>query len=300
MTREEVTRGLERAFMAVGYQELAARRKRRKRSPTLTSCADRGRAATTLSCLAERAGTMTNPKISPTADPRVRIAGYGARNWRTEVQDEPGADWVITGPCYLTKADALLMVDETVSRHFGEPAWSTVNALKAQVERLSAENAELQRKVYAEKRHNGALMVDADRRERRALALLPDCEAHRQELQYLRHCVSWYWHNMNDTEEARHGIVGMLGNTVLSLKDRPDYTVTAAELCGWLEKAIAAQNKPLRRTSYPTLADCLRSAHGDCDHDSACGDVIAEVVEALGLVLAEQPARCKPVKAARR
>jgi hypothetical protein len=226
---------------------------------------------------------MNEPKISSTADPRVRIACYGARNWCTQVQDEPGADWSVTGPACLTKAEALLTVDETVSRHFGEPTHDRIRSLMAQVKRLTAENAELQAKVYAEKRHNGALMVDGDRRERRALDLLPDCEAHKRELHYLRHMASWNWHCMNDAEEARHAIVGALGNTVLSLKDRPDYTVSAGELCTWLEKAIAKQDKPLGRKSYPTLADCLRSDSHGCEHEGLSAELVTDIARSLGL-----------------
>lgn len=241
--------------------------------------------------------------ITPTKDPRVRVANHGPRNWRTEVQDEPGAAWDITGPPYASKAEALLHVDETVSRCFEVPTGQAVSVreLQARIERLEAEKSELAAKLYQEKRHVAALMVDADRREQRALDRLPDCEAHRSELQYLRHCVSWYWHNMNDSDEARHGIVAALGNVVLDLRSTPGTftsgTVKASDLVAWLEKAIDAQNKPLRRTSFPTLADCLRSAHGDCDHAGVCGDVIADVAEALGLVLATQPERCKPAKA---
>jgi hypothetical protein len=242
---------------------------------------------------------MTNPKISPTADPRVRIAGYGARNWRTEVQDRVDAEiWYITGPCYLTKAEALLSVDETVSRHFGEPTHDRIRSLMAQVERLTAERDDLAKKLSREENHVAALMVDGDRREQRAMALLPDCEAHRRELQYLRHCASWYWHNMNDSDEARAAVVTALMLTARNAREAgPDATVKAADIADWLEAAVKKQNRPLHRTSFPTMADCLRSAHGDCDHDAVCGDVIAEVVEALGLTLAEQPAKCKPAKA---
>lgn len=204
----------------------------------------------------------------------------------------------VTGPTGMRH-----MVEETVSRHFGEPTHDRIRSLMAQVERLTAEKADLAEKLSREKDRATALYVDGDRREQRALALLPDCDAHKRELQYLRHCVSWYWHSMNDSEEARMRIVGALGKTVLDLRHAPGTfttgTVKASDLLAWLEKAIDAQDKPLRRISFPTLADCLRSAHGGCDHDAICGDVIAEVAGALGLTLAEQPARCKPARAAR-
>jgi hypothetical protein len=237
---------------------------------------------------------MTYPKISATADPRIRLAQHGPKNFRTEVQDEPGADWSITGPVYLTKAEALLMVDETVSRHFGEPTHDRIRSLMAQVEHLTAERDALQRKVYEEKRRNGALRVDGDRREQRALALLPDCEAHRRELQYLRHCVSWYWHCMNDSDEARGAMaLSLTMNAQRAREAGPDATLKAADVAEWLEKAATRQDKPLSRHLYPALADCLRSAHGDCDHDGVCGDVVAEVVAALGLTLADQSAPCQ-------
>ena len=56
-----------------------------------------------------------------THDPRVRVVSHGTGNWRTEVQDEPGASWDITGPPYPTKAEALLHVDETAARCFDIP-----------------------------------------------------------------------------------------------------------------------------------------------------------------------------------
>ena len=161
---------------------------------------------------------------------------------------------------------------------------STLAELQAQVERLTAEKAELQAKVYAEKRHNGALIADADRREQRALALLPDCEAHRRELHYLRHLASWNWHIMNDAEEARQAIVGALGNTVLAI-ERGAFgpTVNTADLLTWLEKAIAKQDRPLGRKSYPTLADCLRSPAGTCEHEGLSADLVFDIAKALGL-----------------
>jgi hypothetical protein len=52
--------------------------------------------------------------MAVTDDPRVRVTCYGPGNWRTEVQDEPGADWDITGPPHVTKTTALLTVPEVV------------------------------------------------------------------------------------------------------------------------------------------------------------------------------------------
>jgi hypothetical protein len=151
------------------------------------------------------------------------------------------------------------------------------------IAQLEVRNAELARKVNQLRDSNAALMVDGDRREQRALALLPDCDAHRSELQYLRHMVSWYWDRMNSAEEARQAIVGALGKTVLDLSVNPDYTVSAGELSSWLEKAIDKQKKPLARHGYPTLADCLRSAAGTCEHDGISDAVKNEIAGALDL-----------------
>jgi hypothetical protein len=151
------------------------------------------------------------------------------------------------------------------------------------IRQLEARNAELERKVNDLCSSNGALMVDADRRERRAAQNALSCTEHGKEIQYLRHVASWYWQCMNDSDEARHAIVGALGKTVLDLSVNPDYTVTAAELSGKLQKAIDKQNKPLRRHGYPTLADCLRSAAGGCEHEGISDAVKKEIAEALGL-----------------
>jgi hypothetical protein len=231
---------------------------------------------------------MSEPKITPTADPRVRIAYLGPRNWRTEVRESVNGSWCVTGPAHLTRAEALLSVDGVVSRHFGEPTHDRIRSLMAQVERLTAQRDELQAKVYAEKRHNGALMVDADQRERRAAENALSCTEHGKEIQYLRHMVSWEWNSMNDSEDARMAIVSALGNTVLAIKRGaagPDGTLKADDVAKWLEEAIAKQDKPLRRHGYPTLADCLRSAAGTCEHEGVSEDVKKEIAEALGLAV---------------
>jgi hypothetical protein len=241
---------------------------------------------------------MSAPKISPTADPRVRIACHGARNWRTEVQDSVDNEiWYITGPPYESRAVALACVDGTVSRHFGEPTHDALRTLRAQVERLTAEKAELAEKLSHEKDRATALYVDGDRREQRALALLPDCEAHRRELQYLRHCVSEYWHAMNDSDQARRAIVSANQLTARNLSGGgPDATVKAADVATWLMRNVDKQDKALKRHVFPTQADCLRSAAGGCEHESICDDVKADIAEVLGLVLADAPARCKAAK----
>jgi len=244
---------------------------------------------------------MSEPRIYPTADARVRIACHGPRNWRTEVQSEPGASWVVIEMPHFTRAEALLQVPHIVRVYFGEAdkASAEVKALQERVHQLTAENAGLAEKLRQEKNRSAALLVDGDRREQRALALLPDCDAHRRELQYLRHCAGEYWHAMNDSDQARRAIVGALGKTVLSLEASPGYTVKAAELAAWLQAAIDKQDKPLKRHVFPNQADCLRSAAGECRHEGICDDVKADIAEALGLVLAAEPARCKPVKAKR-
>lgn len=60
--------------------------------------------------------------VTPTRDKRVRIAGYGPGNWRTEVPTEDGlTGWDITGPPYATKAEALSRVDYALWVSYGEP-----------------------------------------------------------------------------------------------------------------------------------------------------------------------------------
>lgn len=56
-----------------------------------------------------------------TKNPRIRITNHGAENWRTEAQDIPRTPWVITGPPYATKAEALLHVDYAAWIALGEP-----------------------------------------------------------------------------------------------------------------------------------------------------------------------------------
>jgi len=225
---------------------------------------------------------MGYPKISPSADPRVRIVQHAARNFRTEVQDQAGeGTWHVTGYAHGTRAEALLTVDDVCTRHFGPPTHDRIRALMAQVERLTAERADLAEKLSREKDRATALYVDGDRREQRALDLLPDCEAHRRELHYLRHMASWNWHAMNDAEQARQAIVTALILTARGID--PDSTVKGADVAGWLLKAVDAQDKPLRRKSYPTLADCLRSDSHGCAHDGLSADLVADIAKGLGL-----------------
>lgn len=54
--------------------------------------------------------------MSATKDKRVRVINHGKENWRTEVLDN--GQWVITGPPYATKTEALLYVDYVVKYCF--------------------------------------------------------------------------------------------------------------------------------------------------------------------------------------
>jgi hypothetical protein len=148
-----------------------------------------------------------------------------------------------------------------------------------EIARLRARVAELEGKVSQLRSSNGALMVDGDRRERRAAEAALDCTEHGRELQYLRHCTSWYWSQMNDAEDARQAIVG--GLLVTAQRLRPDVTFTGTELAGMLQKAVDRQNGPLNRKGYPSLADCIRA--GGCDHDGLSDDVRADIARVLGL-----------------
>lgn len=158
-----------------------------------------------------------------------------------------------------------------------------VRRLQARVDLLTAQNAELQAKVRRYQGGNGALMVDADRRERRAAENALSCTEHGKELQYLRHTVSWYWAAMVQQESARQGVVMANQNTAGRMRGHgPDAMVRASDVADWLEKNVDAQNKVLRRPAgYPTLADCLRA--GGCEHDGLADGVKAEIAAALQL-----------------
>jgi hypothetical protein len=156
--------------------------------------------------------------------------------------------------------------------------------MQARIDQLTAANAELSRKVSQLRSSNGALMVDADRREQRARLIAEDCEAHGREIQYLRHCASWYWQSMNDSDEARQAVVTANMLTARNLREHgADATVKAADVAGWLDKNTGKQDKALRRHGYPTLADCLRSTAGKCEHDGLSSQVKADIVKELGL-----------------
>lgn len=153
-----------------------------------------------------------------------------------------------------------------------------------EIERLRGQVAELEGKVSQLRSGNGALMVDADRRERRAAEAALSCTEHGRELQYLRHCVSWYWDSMNVSDQARMAIVSANLLTAKGLREGHwGEQVDAAEVAEWLEKNADAQKRPLKGRAYPTLADCIRA--GGCDHDGLSDDVKRDIAEALGLAV---------------
>jgi hypothetical protein len=158
---------------------------------------------------------------------------------------------------------------------------SEIQSLREQAERLAARNTELERELHQEQRRYAALSVDADRREQRALRLLPDFQAHRGEIQYLRHMTSWYWNQAQSADEARHAITGPLQATAIRLCAGTDATVKATDVAGWLDRAIDQEKKPLSRKGYRALADCLRE--GGCDHDGLSEQVKADIILVLGL-----------------
>jgi hypothetical protein len=81
--------------------------------------------------------TIDGPeRTRTTQDPRIRLAKYGNRCIRTEVRDEPGADWDITGPPYLTWAQARAAVDDVRADYFGELPGR--GALVLRIEQLEA------------------------------------------------------------------------------------------------------------------------------------------------------------------
>jgi hypothetical protein len=149
------------------------------------------------------------------------------------------------------------------------------------IDQLTAQVAELRAKVRQYQSSNGALMVDADRREQRAALHAEDCAEHGRGLRYLRHLTGWYWAAMVQQESARQAVVMMNLNTAKRMRELgADATVKAADVAGWLEKNVDAQQRVLRRPSgFPTLADCARA--GGCEHDGLSDDVKTEVAEAL-------------------
>lgn len=78
-------------------------------------------------------------KTRTTQDPRIRLAKYDNRCIRTEVRDEPGAEWSITGPVYFTWAQARAAVDDVRADYFGELPGR--GALLLRIEQLEREAA---------------------------------------------------------------------------------------------------------------------------------------------------------------
>jgi hypothetical protein len=152
------------------------------------------------------------------------------------------------------------------------------------VTRLEDENARLREELATEKRTSAAWFVDADRRERRALDLLPDCDAHKREIQYLRHMASWCWDSAQRAEGARGAIVAELILAARGLQHQAE-PVPVHVVAEALTKAVGGQKKALARRSYPTFADCLRA--GGCDHDGLSADLKAEIAEAPGSTASE-------------
>lgn len=213
----------------------------------------------------------------------IEICAGTSREWERS-GTKPVCPVCLRGPRELNvprPVRRLGIYEGTVPAHADRPA--PMDSKDKEIERLQWQVATLVDKVSQLRSSNAALMVDGDRREQRALALLPDCDAHRRELQYLRHCVSWYWDNAQTAEEARQAIVA--GLLVTARRLRPDVTFTGAELAGMLEKAVDRQKGPLKRKGYPTLADCIRA--GGCDHDGLSDAVKADIAEALGLAVTE-------------
>jgi hypothetical protein len=139
----------------------------------------------------------------------------------------------------------------------------------------------LRAELAAERDRSAALLVDADRREQRALDLLPDCGAHKREIQYLRHMASWCWESAQRAEEARQAVVSELELAADRVSERAE-PVPAHVVAEALRRAAGRQEKALARHGHPTFADCQR--RGGCDHDGLSDEVKAGIAEALGLV----------------
>jgi len=145
----------------------------------------------------------------------------------------------------------------------------------ARIAQLEAENERLRERVTRLESRCGHLMVDADRREERALRQAESCEYHGEEIQRLRHMADWCWSNGNRQESARQSIVMVL--FMLADKCEASESVPGAEVASWLRKAIDAQRKTGREPGFPTFADCQRA--GGCDHP-ALSPSLSEAVRA--------------------
>jgi hypothetical protein len=145
---------------------------------------------------------------------------------------------------------------------------------------LEAENEKLRDRVSVLEARCGHLMVDADRREERARKIAESCAEHGTEITYLRHMASWCWSDAQKEGAARRAIVGALQVLIRDrLGDgRGDGTVPVPALAAWLHKAIDAQNRPMRKHGFPTLADCQRA--GGCEHDALSPELAAVALAA--------------------
>jgi hypothetical protein len=131
----------------------------------------------------------------------------------------------------------------------------------------------------AELRRSAALMVDGDRRERRAAEAALSCDEHGREIRYLRHMASLCWDDAQRAEEARQGIVRALIVAAQNLEGRTE-PVPAEVVARVLLKAVDGQDKALKRPRSPYAA-CL---HGDggCGHDGLSDSLKAALAAAPG------------------
>jgi len=122
----------------------------------------------------------------------------------------------------------------------------------------------LRRRVAELERRCAALMVDADRREARALEIATNCEKHGEEIRYLRHMTSWFWECMQRESDARSGVVRGL---ILAQRRIPgEGMVSAADVHKWLTKAIDASRKTLDR---PKKLSAVCQGEPECSHNDA-------------------------------
>jgi hypothetical protein len=104
----------------------------------------------------------------------------------------------------------------------------------------------LRRRVNELESSNAALMVDAGRREQRALDRLPDCDAHRDELDHLRRQAREFWQLMTIAEDAISAYIGQLD----AIRERVTHhsgPVPVDAVGKWLTGAINAVSKEWHR-----------------------------------------------------
>ena len=133
--------------------------------------------------------------------------------------------------------------DRMVTNEFGHPI--TVRQL---------------REAYiAECRRSAALLVDADRREKRAAEAAIDCAEHGKEISYLRDMAARCWADEQRAEDARSGIVRALIVAARNLGGRTE-PIPAAVVQRELLKAADGQQKAMRRPRKTPAADDLLTA----------------------------------------